>query len=52
MTVELNSLAAKCEELALEVQGMSGMVEEARSLRARVAKLEETSKKRVSKVRA
>lgn len=39
-----DDLAKKCKELALEVQNMLGVVEDARSLRARELELEETSK--------
>lgn len=46
------ALAAKCEELALEVQYTSGLDSEARNLRAHVAELEKSSNTKVSNVRA
>lgn len=51
-TEERKVLAAKCKELALIVQCLPELAEEAEDLRACVAKLEEASKTKVSQVRA
>lgn len=52
MTEDRYSSAAKCEELALESQGMPGLIEEATRLHERLAVLEEALKTKVSLARA
>lgn len=50
MAEERDSLAGKCYELTLEVCCMPVLVEEAKSLRARVAEMEDASERMALKV--
>lgn len=52
MAAKLNSLAAKFEELVLEVQLLLDLTIEAMSLRAGVVEMAKASKMKASKVRA